>query len=214
MPVYTSDLDSQTYTKLLARYKDIPKKFRDTPGTPSYDFEPYLTESSTDRIDSDYMESRFTLYCKPLDENFSQADKDAVEKDLHDLFATLSSEDHVWADRVLYDIHNGVLDPEGRRLSELIALYKVNHENDRVKRFSVAIGVDEEKLRILKRDYDGTNIDLNGRFEELKDTLDLDVARKFIESIDGRPLKDYEVRIRADSLLRKFIEEDIAIGIE
>ncbi len=214
MVLHVSNLDRKTYNKLLARYKDIPKDHIDSPGTSSYDFEPYLTESSTDKINSDYMESRFTLYCKKLDEDYSREDIDAVEKDLHNMFATLSSEDHFWADRILYDIHNGNLDPAGRKLSELIAIKKIEFENDVVKKFASAIGVDEDKLRVIKRDYDGSNINLNGRFDELKKTLNLDIARKFIESLYGKPMKDYEIRLKADYLLRKFIEEDIAIGID
>lgn len=160
------------------------------------------------------MESKFKLFCKPLDENYSQEDKDAIEKELHSIFGTLSEEDQIWANRVIYDITTGELNPEGKRLTDLIASYKTRHENDIIRKFAHAIGVDEEKLRALKNDFDGANINRNGRFDDLKSTLQIDAARAYIESIDGKKLKDYEIRMRADELLRKFIEDGTTIGIE
>ena len=130
------------------------------------------------------------------------------------ILGTLSEEDHIWANRILYDISTGELNPEGKGLSDLIASYKTRHDNDIIRKFAHAIGVDEEKLRILKNDYDGVNINRNGRFDDLKSTLQIEVTRVYIESIDGKNLKDYEVRMRADTLLRKFIEENIAVNIK
>jgi len=72
-----------------------------------------------------------------------------------------------------------------------------------------AFGLDEVKLRnLMVISVTSANIDEFGRFSDLKSTIDKSKAKEFIEAYEGKKIKPFEVNIKADELLRRFILED------
>ena len=52
------------------------------------------------------------------------------------------------------------------------------------------------------------NINEYGRFDRLVDTVDATLARKYFEETENIKLKPFQVKIKADNLLREFILND------
>jgi type I restriction enzyme R subunit len=49
------------------------------------------------------------------------------------------------------------------------------------------------------------NINEYGRFDDLKETIDKDKAKKYFEEIEGKPIPQFRVNIKAQNMLRHFI---------
>ena len=49
------------------------------------------------------------------------------------------------------------------------------------------------------------NINEYGRFDDLKETIDKDKAKKYFEEIEGKPIPQFRVNIKAQNLLREFL---------
>ena len=73
-PIFQVVIDEQTYLILALRYKELFSEGGSGGGGGSVPFEidGYLTEIDTDKIDSDYMNSRFTKYLKALHDSEKQ----------------------------------------------------------------------------------------------------------------------------------------------
>ncbi|WFB36949.1 hypothetical protein P3T73_04140 [Kiritimatiellota bacterium B12222] len=71
------------------------------------------------------------------------------------------------------------------------------------------LGVDKEKLlalmstRVLE-----ANLNDYGRFDDLKNSIDPRIAKGYFEALEGKPLPRFQVNMKVDELLRKFILED------
>ena len=201
--------DESTYLVLVLRYKELSGEGTDTDGDDiPYDLVGYITEIDTGRIDSDYMNSRFNKYIKLL--RIEGATREAIEQaenELHKTFAMLSQEEQKYANIFLHDIQRGdVSVAEGKTLRDYINEYLSKAKNDQIHRLTLAIGVDEEKLRnIMSLRLNETNINEFGRYEELKKTIDKVKAREYFEKTEGIKLIPPKVNIKVDNLLRKFI---------
>lgn len=198
--------DETHYLILALRYKEL------FPGGSGgvladdvpYDIDPYLTEINTDVIDHDYMNSRFRKYLKALQ---SGEEVDGVLSELHKSFATLSAEDQKYANMLLFDIQSGNREiEEGKTLTEYITEYRIEVSNDRIHKFSVAIGVDEKQLRaFMGRNVTEDNINDFGLFDKLKGTVDLNTAKEYFERVEGQTVKPFRVPAKVDKLLREFV---------
>ena len=173
-----------------------------------YDLEGYITEIDTGLIDSDYMNSRFDKYIKLLyGEGSTQEAVDQAETELHKTFATLSQEEQKYANIFLHDIQRGDVEVTvGKSLRDYINEYMSKAKDNQIHQISFAIGVDEEKLRIIMDlKLNDTNINEFGRYEELRHTIDKNRAKEYFERIEGRKIIPPKVNIKVDKLLREFI---------
>lgn len=202
-------IDEKTYLILVLRYKelgsnDVGMSDADAP----YDLEGYITEIDTGLIDSDYMNSRFNKYIKLLyGEGSTQETVDQAETELHKTFATLSQEEQKYANIFLHDIQRGDVEVTvGKSLRDYINEYMSKAKDNQIHQISFAIGVDEEKLRIIMDlKLNDTNINEFGRYEELRQTIDKNRAKEYFERIEGRKIIPPKVNIKVDKLLREFI---------
>jgi type I restriction enzyme R subunit len=81
-------------------------------------------------------------------------------------------------------------------------------KNDQIRRFSTAIGVDEAMLRdFMHLKVTETNINEFGRFDKLKATVDRTTAKAFLEVLEGTTIKPFQVNMKLDQVLRRFILE-------
>lgn len=206
----TMALNETTYLILAKRYKEL---FVEGPGLGGddvpYDIDGYLTTIDTDKIDSDYMNSRFEKYLKLLHTHGSGAEElKKAEDELHKTFATLSQEEQKFANIFLHDIQSGdvVVNP-GKTFKEYIVEYVSKAKDDQIHRLATyALGLNEMMLRnLMAQHVTEDNINEFGRFDALKATVDKARAKAYFEALTGSKLPIPKVNIRVDNLLRDFI---------
>ncbi|NDO45396.1 HsdR family type I site-specific deoxyribonuclease [Clostridium sp. MD294] len=206
------DFDQKSYFVLVMRYKELYDSDGDGTGDEvAYDIAGYITEIDTDLIDADYMNSRFEKYMKLLKlegafaENVEQA-----EAELHKTFATLSQEEQKYANIFLHDIQTGdVSVTEGKTLQDYIMEYLLRAKNEQIHRVTVALGVDETKLKnIMSLQLNSNNINEFGRYDDLKKTVDKAKAKEYFEKIEKTKIIPPKVNVKVDNLLREFIISD------
>lgn len=203
------DMDEQTYLTLVQRYKELatqpPNKVGDDV---AYDIDGYLTEIDTGKIDTNYMNSRFEKYLKDLEqENISPEELQKTLNELHKSFAKLSQEEQKFANIFLHDVESGEAQlVEGKKFRDYITDYQLRYKSKQIIDIHNAIGVDIDKLeKIMKTDVNEGNINEFGRFIELENTIDKNLAKKYFEKINGKKLPPFKVTINASKLLREFI---------
>lgn len=206
----TMALDETTYLILVKRYKELFAPGPNPVGEDvPYDIEGYLTTIDTDKIDSDYMNSRFEKYLKLLHTHGTGAEElQKAEDELHKTFATLSQEEQKFANIFLHDIQSGdVVVTPGKTFKEYVIEYVSRAKDDQIHRLaSVALGLDELMLRnLMAQHVTEDNINEFGRFDALKSTVDKERAKAYFEALTGEKLPIPKVNIRVDNLLRDFI---------
>jgi len=203
-------LNETTYKILARRYKELFESGgeegigEDVP----YDVDGYLIAIDTEKIDVDYMNSRFKKYLKLLYQQGANADAiKQAENELHKTFASLSQEEQKFANIFLHDIQSGDIEPEeGKTFRDYITEYLCNAQNSQIHRLAVVLGLDEKQLRAIMNSYiTDANINEFGRFDALKATADRKKARKYFEFIEKKSIIPPKIPIKIDKLLRDFI---------
>lgn len=209
------DLDERIYLTLVQRYKELfpvvpPVDPPVSPEDVPYDLEGYITEINTGLIDANYMNANFTKWLKQLQEGASKEEIERTLNELHKSFASMTQEEQKYANLFLHDVESGEVHvEEGKTLKDYITEYQVNAKNDQIHRFAVAVGVDEEKLRaIMAIHATESTINEYGRFDALKASVDMKIAKQYFEAVEGKPLPFFKITIKLDELLRKFIFAD------
>jgi type I restriction enzyme R subunit len=198
------------YLNLALRYKELPlsdgkEKSEDVP----YEIDGYLTEINTGLIDTNYMNSKFDKYLKALDSG-SAEDKQQTLNELHSTFASLTQEEQKYASIFLRDIERGeAVIVTGKTLRDYITEYQVKAKNDQISKCAMIFGLDEKRLRqfmVMKVTYDSINE--FGRFDELKQSVNIFQAKKYFEWKENTKLNIPKTHIKIDVFLRRFILEN------
>ena len=201
-------LDETTYLILALRYKELFSNGGVGSGSDDvpYEIDSYLTEINTGVIDVNYMNSRFKKYLKALQDGAETA---AVLDELHKSFAALTQEEQKYANIFLHDVQNGdVIVDEGKTLRDYITEYMTRAKNDQIHCFATAIGVDETMLRdFMQLNVTEANVNEFGRFDKLKATVDRATVKAFLETFEGVAIKPFQINMKVDQVLRRFIFE-------
>ena len=209
----TCDLKKDTFSALVARYKELKSKESNTknPETETpYELEGYITTIETADIDADYMDSRFVKYLKLLEAE--GLDSEAVKKAetaLHSTFSALSQEEQKIANMLIHDIQSGDFVPtEGKTLRDYITEAQANQADQKLREISENFGVDFNLLKELKSTrLTEKNLNEFGRFDALMKTVQLSLAKKFFEEAEKTKLIPPKVMIRVNKYLRDFLLE-------
>lgn len=195
--------DENIYLTLLIRYKELFKPV-EVGENPPYDIDSHLIEKDTERIDKNYMNSNFKKFLKALQDG---NETEAILNELHKSFSILTQEEQKYANMLLLDIQKGNIKIEDTKsLSDYINEYAIEAHNDRVHRFAVAIGINEEALRsFMERHVTSDNLNEFGLFDKLLATVDIPTAQAYFEKVEGAPVKRIKVKLKVDKLLRQFI---------
>ena len=203
-------LSEVTYKILVQRYKELFGSSDGVGGTEDvpYDIDGYLIAIDTEKIDVDYMNSRFEKYLKLLHQRGTSDDTlKQAENELHKTFASLSQEEQKFANIFLHDIQSGDIEPEdGKTFRDYITEYLSKAKDDQIHRIAVVLGIDEDKLRAMM-EIRATEANINefGRFDALKATADKKKAKAYFEFIEGVSIIPPKVPMKIDKLLRDFI---------
>lgn len=213
--IYTDDMilrspiTSEIISALKQRYVDVSKDRKSKEDDDiAYEIDGTLIEIDDGKIDYDYMNSKFVKYLKVINQSdSSKEEKERTLNSLHKTFATLSKEQQKFANMIIHDIEtNDLIVDETKSFMDYINEYMKKNENDQIKKLSISFGLDEQKLRDIMKSYvTENNINEYGRFEELYNTVDMLTAKTTLEKYLNRELKDFEVGISVDRLLRQFI---------
>ena len=198
-------LDQQAYLVLALRYKELfERESGDGSDDVPFDIDGYLTEIDTGRIDTDYMNENFAKWLKKIDGG--EEAKTALEL-LHSSFASLTQEQQAAAELVIHAAQRGELEiMSGKTLMDYINDFQKQGKDSQVNALVSAIGVDEGKLRdLIARHVTEDNINEYGRFDALKETVDLGKARDYFAGKEGKPMPPFKVNMRLDKLLREFV---------
>lgn len=203
--------DETTFKILALRYKELFNRAGEIEVDDEipFDIDSTAIEIDTDKIDADYMDSKFKKYLKVIHEE----EANDVLDELHRTFATLTQEEQKFAELILSDIQMGKLKvEESKTFRDYINEYYEKKKNDEVHKFSELLGFSEDKVRklMLLRPTEA-NIDEYGKFEELMSTLDMNKAKEYFETRDGKKYPNPMIKVKADELAREFI---ILGGIE
>ncbi len=199
--------DEKTFLTLAQRYKELFPGGGDPAGGGGdipYDIDPHLTEINTGAIDHSYMESRFRKYLKELQDGVEET---RALTELHKSFAVLTQEQQKFAKIFLTDVQQGnIMVAEDKTFMDYCNQYQAEAHNDRIHRFAEAVGVDEDSLRdFMNLGVTEDNINVYGRFDNLKATVDKSTAQNYFERAEGKPVKPFRVPAKVDTILRKFI---------
>lgn len=213
-------LSHEEFLVMVQRYKEIKYGPGAEPGVESgsvdfpYDIDNRLTEINTDKIDNEFMNSRFNQYRKDLSQpNISPEQLKRSLSMLHKSFAYLSEEDQKFANIFLHDIESGDVKLESEKsFREYIMEYKKRSEDSRIDKLVEVLGLDREILtELLNAGVENHNINEFGRFDKLKMSVDKGAAKAFFEEREGRSLPIFKVNMMVSELLRKFILEGVMI---
>ena len=201
------ELDENTYLILVQRYKELIN----SDGTPNpqgtYDIKGYITEIDTDKIDADYMNSRFEKFFKLLQTDGNSNDQVLnAKEELHKTFATLSQEDQKYANIFLHDIERGEVKNISLSFREQIVKYKTKDKDAQIQKLVKALGVDETKLKnMIEKNLEEANLNEFGMFDDLKSTVDKSKAKEYFEKLDETELTKVKVNQKTSKLLKEFI---------
>ena len=206
--VLNESISGEEFKALQQRYKEASNskeiKDREAP----YDIKGYITELDPIKVNHDYIDSKFKKYLKDLNqENISEEELTKNLNDLHKAFATLSQNEQKYANIFLHDIQSGNVEiVEGKSFMDYVTEYQKNAENDIIRQISQGLGLDENKLRnLVNLNIDNRNINEFGRLKKKKKTININKAKEYFEKIENREIQTFEVNLKIDKLLRKFI---------
>ena len=206
--ILSSPITKVSLDAIKQRYSDIGRTIVDSPEDVSYDIDTNIIEIDDGKIDSDYMNSKFKKYLKALHkENISEKEIEFALNNLHKSFASLPQEKQKYANMLIHDIESGdIVIDENKTFIDYITEYETNAENDQIRKLSMAFGINEEKLRnIMASNTATSNLNEFGRYEDLLKTVDLEKAKETLEKAYNKELKKYEINLKVDEILRKFI---------
>lgn len=200
------DLDEKIYLILVQRYKELFGNGGSGGDSVPYDIDTHITQIKTDSIDDDYINSKFKIYLKELNNGDKESRENAIVE-LHKTFATLSQQDQKFAKLFLQDLESGnVITVEGKSFRDYITEYRCNAKDTFIHEFSEGIGINESKLvYLISLGLNNDNINEFGRYDDLINGIDIEKAKAYFEKRDSSELSYRETRLLADKELRKII---------
>lgn len=208
----TIELSEQRYLILAQRYKELTKPSEGSPSPPEddiyIDIKTHLSEIDTDRIDKDYMESRFQKFLKTFDSaDVDEKQKETLLDDLHSSFAALSKEDQDFANLFIHDVLSydaQIID--GKPFRDYLNDYKKHSKQREIEKLVTTFGIFEQLLvDLLQAHVNEKNLNEYGRFDDLKSTVDQARAKNFFDTTLGAPIPPFKVHMEMDKLLRNYI---------
>lgn len=205
-------IDENTYNILLSRYKELfnPQDSKDEKDeTPPYDINTGLVSIRGDKIDFDYMNSKFKKYKKALQDDSD--DKEVARRLLNELrksFASLSQEDQKIANIIIHDMQSGerIIDEE-EGFFEILDEYKRSQKDENIKIFAERYGIPLNDLYAFVADVkDPASLNNYGRFDSLMDVTDIKKATEYIAKTQHIKISN----IRVINKIREALEDFIA----
>ena len=215
-PLFQVAINEQTYLILALRYKELFSEGGSGGGGGSvpFEIEGYLTEIDTDKIDSDYMNSRFTKYLKALHDGEKAISVEDALNELHKSFAALTHDEQRIANIFLHDVQRGdVKLQEAKSFRDYITEYQFKAKEDEIHAIATFFGLVESKLRqLISAHVNENNINEFARFDALLNTVDKTKAKQYFEQEEGKAIQPFKVNVKVAGFLKEFILKNSQIG--
>ena len=199
------EITYEIYQTLLQRYRELIRKGPSLDGHP-YDLDIHISEISTGKIDADYMNSRFEKYLNLQKDKASEESIEKMRIELYKSFAILPAEEQKFAKIIITQIQHGEFIPvPGKKFYDYICDLVCEKQNTQIHRFAIIFGLDEQMLKNLTALHlTETTINEHNRFEELKNTADMEKVRQYFLQLDPT-LTKFKIRNKFEDLLFKFV---------
>lgn len=197
--------------KIFQRANDLIIEGKNSSDNVSYDIESYVTEYDIEKIDAEYLNSKFEKYLRNLtQENISQEELDKSLSELNNAFAYLSIEQQKYANIFIHDIASKNVEIEsGKAFIEYVTEYQCKAKNDLIFKISEELGLDESLLRrMMGLNLNELNINEFGNFDALKKSVNVEKAREYFKKEENYYLPIPIVNVKVDKLLRNLIIKD------
>lgn len=207
------EINKHAYDALLMRYKELcdDKSSSNSPKIeqPAFDIKGYLSEKAKEKIDNDYMQTKFEKYLKALNNG---DDIKNIKDELHKSFASLGEMEQKIANIILVDIESGELIVHNdKTLNEYINEYKQKQNDEKIDEICINLGLDKQKfLEVITGLNNGKKLAEINAFTELKNQADKTKAKEYFQIKENRNLKPFEVNIMLDGFLSNFFEQNTA----
>lgn len=208
----TVEITEAQFIALVARYKELDNGQSDDGAgghgeDVPFDIDVHITHIDTDRIDSDYLNGKFSKYLRALAEGLPADELNELLEELHTSFARLSRDDQKYANRWLHDLQSGEVELEtGKSVQDYINDYRLTQRDREIARLAEYVGINGDMLRrILDAHVTEQTLNEYGRFDDLMDATDLTRAKDYYDSAKGKPVSKFIVRRSLNSLLRDYI---------
>ncbi len=202
------DFDENKYITLVQRYKELSSSGVGTSegGEVPFDIDGYITQIDTDKIDADFMNSRFDKYLKILINN-NELDIKKTLDELHKSFASLGQEEQKHASLLLHDIQSGdITIDETKTFKEYVAEYQANAENSQIAKLAELFGLDGIILKkMLNSEITQTTLNNYGYFDDLKDSVDKAKAKEYFETVEDKTVPPFQINMKIHNLLKDYI---------
>lgn len=198
-------------TKIFQRANDLIVEGKNSNDNVSYDIDSYVTEYDIEKIDAEYLNSKFEKYLRDLtQENISQEELDKSLSELNNAFAYLSIEQQKYANIFIHDIASKNVEIEsGKAFIEYVTEYQCKVKNDLISKISEELGLDESLLRrMMGLNLNELNINEFGNFDALKKSVNVEKAREYFKKEENCYLPIPIVNVKVDKLLRNLIIKD------
>ncbi|MFR3352547.1 MAG: type I restriction endonuclease subunit R, EcoR124 family, partial [Bifidobacterium bifidum] len=128
---------------------------------------------------------------------------------LHRSFAALSRDEQRLAELFLHDVERGDAEvEEGMTLRDYITRYAKREKDEQIDKLVDHLGVDRSLLEELTVRYiNEKSLNAFGRFDALRDTIDVPRAKSFFERCMNVTLPNFKVKVQASKLLKQFVLE-------
>ncbi|MFC4411446.1 hypothetical protein ACFOZY_13545, partial [Chungangia koreensis] len=158
-------------------------------------------------VDSTFFNKLFTRFVELAQSDSSKGKIEEALNGLHSKFSSLTREQQDYAEIIIQEIQNGKRSvDEGTDFLQMINEYQFHHEIKILKEFAGNFGLDVEKLKQIKNNVTSEkNLNQYGQFNNLKNSVDLEKAKEFIERENGQKLPRYKINQEIDKRLRNFI---------
>ena len=202
------DLDKSTYDKLLLRYKELftAKDGSGAGVSTPFDIETNLLEVQLDTIDYDYINKKFKMFVKEVDDN--KEGKEKILADIYNSFGSFTKEDQEYARQIIIDIEEKrlAIKDDSMSFTDYILEYKIKSKNAIMDKVIDIFGLDKEKLKnLINRKPNEKSINEYNEFSNLIDTLDKDKVLKYVEEKQGKKLKYFEARVEVEEIIKNYV---------
>lgn len=206
---FQSAMTVDVYNALLMRYRELQTSGGSSTHADDvpYELKGHIVQTDTEKIDADFMDSNFRKWIKARVQNEDDKVVLAAKDALHKTFATLSKEDQLYANLFLHDIESGdIVIEEGKTFRDYVTLYKQNAKTSQIDKIAETFSLDKNLLQKELASYiSGNDINANGTFQELLDSVNFDNATRYFETKEQKELDPPEIYEKLDLLFRDFI---------
>lgn len=204
------ELMHELYLILKTRYSEIfhGGGGKGSPDEATLDIDPTISRYDAERIDFDYLDTRFNAFRTALMNDVSPEECARIQREFSESVAILSQNDQRIASTIIGDLRSGKLMTDfDESFRSILLRYRSDKMKDQIHSLSVSMGLNEQMLRdiVSRNPKNDAELYSMNQMENLINGMDRGKARIYLEKMTGESVLDFLVPIKARIYLRNFI---------